>query len=118
MHTFLATSDLHLHYKLRMTREQALEAISSNIRYARERCAEVEFSAEDASRTDINYLCQVVRAAVDAGATTINLPDTVGYSVPEEYAEMFREVIAYLNGAEGIILSAHCHDDLGLGVAN
>jgi len=78
----------------------------------------VEFSAEDASRTDIKYLCQVVRAAVDAGATTINLPDTVGYSVPEEYAVMFRKVIEYLDGAQGIILSAHCHDDLGLGVAN
>jgi 2-isopropylmalate synthase len=118
LHTFLATSDLHLHHKLRMTREEALEAISSNVRYARERCAEVEFSAEDASRTDIDYLCEAVGRAVRAGATIINLPDTVGYSVPEEYAAMFQKVIQYLDGAEGITLSAHCHDDLGLGVAN
>ena len=118
LHTFLATSDLHLHHKLRMTREQALEAISTNVRYARERCAEVEFSAEDASRTDIEFLCEAVKTAVRAGATIINLPDTVGYAVPEEYAEMFRRVIASLDGAEGITLSAHCHNDLGMGVAN
>jgi 2-isopropylmalate synthase len=118
LHTFLATSDLHLHHKLRMTREEALEAISNNVRYARERCAEVEFSAEDASRTDIDYLCEAVGRAVRAGATIINLPDTVGYSVPEEYAAMFQKVIQYLDGTEGITLSAHCHDDLGLGVAN
>jgi 2-isopropylmalate synthase len=118
LHTFLATSDLHLHHKLRMTREEALEAISTNVKYARERCAEVEFSAEDASRTDIDYLCEAVGRAVEAGATIINLPDTVGYAVPSEYAEMFRRVIESLNGASGITLSAHCHNDLGLGVAN
>jgi 2-isopropylmalate synthase len=118
LHTFLATSDLHLHHKLRLTREEALEAISSNVRYARERCAEVEFSAEDASRTEIGFLCEAVGRAVRAGATIINLPDTVGYAVPEEYAAMFRQVIEYLDGADGITLSAHCHDDLGLGVAN
>src|SRR5579871_1863633 len=118
LHTFLATSDLHLQHKLRLTREEALEAISSNVKYARERCAEVEFSAEDASRTDINFLCEAVDRAVKAGATVINLPDTVGYAVPEEYGAMFRRVIEYLNGANGITLSAHCHDDLGLAVAN
>src|SRR6202051_1942301 len=118
LHTFLATSDLHLHYKLRLTREEAREAISNNIRYARERCAEVEFSAEDASRTDIAFLCEAVGSAVKAGATIINLPDTVGYAVPDEYAAMFRRVIEYLDGANGITMSAHCHDDLGLGVAN
>jgi 2-isopropylmalate synthase len=118
LHTFLATSDLHLHHKLRMTREEALEAISTNVRYARERCAEVEFSAEDASRTDIDYLCEAVGRAVKAGATIINLPDTVGYAVPAEYAEMFRRVIESLDGANGVTLSAHCHNDLGLGVAN
>ena len=118
LHTFLATSDLHLKYKLRMTREEALEAISTNVRYARERCAEVEFSAEDASRSDIDFLCQAVKRAVDAGATTINLPDTVGYALPEEYEAMFRRVIEFLDGAPGIILSAHGHNDLGLGVAN
>jgi 2-isopropylmalate synthase len=118
LHTFLATSDLHLHHKLRMTREEALEAISTNVRYARERCAEVEFSAEDASRTDIDYLCEAVGRAVKAGATIINLPDTVGYAVPAEYAAMFTKVIESLNGANGVTLSAHCHNDLGLGVAN
>jgi len=118
LHTFLATSDLHLHHKLRLTREEALEAISTNVRYARERCAEVEFSAEDSSRTDINFLCEAVGCAVRAGATTINLPDTVGYAVPDEYGAMFRRVIEHLDGANGITLSAHCHNDLGMGVAN
>ena len=118
LHTFLATSDLHLHHKLRLTREECLEAISNNVRYARERCAEVEFSAEDASRTEIGFLCEAIGRAVSAGATIINLPDTVGYAVPEEYAAMFRRVIEYLDGANGVTLSAHCHDDLGLGVAN
>src|SRR6202051_5021833 len=118
LHTFLATSDLHLHHKLRLTREEALEAISNNVRYARNHCAEVEFSAEDASRTEIGFLCEAVGSAVKAGATIINLPDTVGYAVPDEYAAMFRRVIEYLDGANGITMSAHCHDDLGLGVAN
>jgi len=118
LHTFLATSDLHLHYKLRLTREEALESISTNVRYARARCAEVEFSAEDASRTDIDFLCKAVSAAVKAGATIVNLPDTVGYAVPEEYEAMFRRVISHLDGAKGVTLSAHCHNDLGLGVAN
>jgi 2-isopropylmalate synthase len=118
VHIVLATSDLHLHYKLRMTREQALEAISTNVRYAREHCAEVEFSAEDASRTDMDYLCEAVGTALKAGATIINLPDTVGYALPDEYEAMFRRIIDFLDGASGIILSAHCHNDLGMGVAN
>ena len=118
VHIVLATSDLHLHYKLRMTREQALEAISTNVRYARERCAEVEFSAEDASRTDMDYLCEAVGTAVKAGATIINLPDTVGYALPDEYEAMFRRIVDFLDGTPGIVLSAHCHNDLGMGVAN
>jgi len=118
VHIVLATSDLHLQYKLRMTREQALEAISTNVRYARKHCAEVEFSAEDASRTDIDFLCRAAKLAVEAGATIINLPDTVGYALPDEYEAMFRRVIDFLDGAPGIILSAHGHNDLGLGVAN
>ena len=118
LHIFLATSDLHLQVKLHMTREQALEAIGSMIRYGRQSVAEVEFSAEDAGRTDIDYLCQVCKVAVDAGATILNLPDTVGYAVPEEYGEMFRKVREFLGDAQGITLSAHCHDDLGLAVAN
>jgi 2-isopropylmalate synthase len=118
LHIFLATSDLHLQVKLHMTREQALEAIGSMVRYGRQHVAEVEFSAEDAGRTDLDYLCQVCQTAVEAGATILNLPDTVGYAVPEEYGEMFRRVREFLGDQQGITLSAHCHDDLGLAVAN
>lgn len=117
LHVFLATSDLHLRVKLNMTREQALEAIGSMIRYGRQHVAEVEFSAEDAGRTDIDYLCRVCRVAVEAGARVLNLPDTVGYAVPEEYGDMFRRVREHLD-APDVTLSAHCHDDLGLAVAN
>ena len=118
LHIFLATSDLHLQVKLNMTREQALEAIGSMIRYGRQHVGEVEFSAEDAGRTDIDFLCQVCRVAVDAGATILNLPDTVGYAVPEEYGAMFLRVREYLGDPQGITLSAHCHDDFGMAVAN
>src|ERR1700686_4991333 len=118
LHIFLATSDLHLRVKLHMGREHALEAIGAMIRYGRQRVGEVEFSAEDAGRTDIDFLCQVCRVAVEAGATVLNLPDTVGYAVPEEYGEMFQKVGEFLGDAQGITLSAHCHDDLGLAVAN
>ena len=118
LHVFLATSDLHLQVKLNMSREQALEAIASMIRYGRQHVGEVEFSAEDAGRTDIDFLCQVCRVAVDAGATVLNLPDTVGYAVPEEYGAMFTKVREYLGDPQGITLSAHCHDDLGMAVAN
>jgi 2-isopropylmalate synthase len=118
LHIFLATSDLHLKVKLNITRQQALEAIDATIRLARKRIADIEFSAEDAGRTDTEFLCQVCRTAVDAGATTLNLPDTVGYAVPEEYGAMFLKVREYLGDPDGITLSAHCHDDLGLAVAN
>src|SRR5213082_2303889 len=118
LHVFLATSDLHLRVKLNMTREQALEAIAAMIRYGRQHEDVVEFSAEDAGRTDIDFLCQVCRVAVDAGATVLNLPDTVGYAVPEEYGAMFTSVREHLGDAQGITLSAHCHDDLGMAVAN
>jgi 2-isopropylmalate synthase len=118
LHIFLATSDLHLQAKLHITREQALEAIGSMIHFGRQHVGEVEFSAEDAGRTDIDFLCQVCRIAVDAGATTLNLPDTVGYAVPEEYGAMFTRIREYLGDPQGITLSAHCHDDLGMAVAN
>jgi 2-isopropylmalate synthase len=118
LHIFLATSDLHLKYKLRITREQALDQIVKMIRFGRQHCEEVEFSAEDASRTDIDYLCQVVLAAVESGAAIINLPDTVGYSTPDDYAEMFRKVRARLGAHPDVVLSAHCHDDLGLALPN
>src|ERR1700682_3837312 len=118
LHIFLATSDLHLQVKLKMTREHALEAISSMIRLGRQHVGEVEFSAEDASRTDIEFLCQVCRVAVEAGATILNLPDTVGYALPEEHGAMFQQVREHLGDPTGITLSAHCHDDLGMAVAN
>ncbi|HEX4545832.1 MAG TPA: 2-isopropylmalate synthase [Candidatus Acidoferrum sp.] len=118
LHVFLATSDLHLRVKLNMTREQALEAIGSMIRYGRQGVGEVEFSAEDAGRTDIDFLCRVCRVAVDAGATVLNLPDTVGYAIPEEYGAMFTKIREHLGDPEGITWSAHCHDDLGMAVAN
>ena len=118
LHVFLATSDLHLRVKLKLTREQALEAIGAMIRYGRQHVGEVEFSAEDAGRTDIDFLCQVCSVAVQAGATVLNLPDTVGYAVPEEYGVMFTKVREHLGDPKGVMLSAHCHDDLGLAVAN
>ena len=118
LHIFLATSDLHLRYKLRITRAEALEAITSMVRYGREGCPEVEFSAEDASRSDVEFLCDAFAAAKDAGATILNIPDTVGYAVPEEYAMLFHRVRERLGDPAGITLSAHCHNDLGLAVAN
>src|SRR3989442_10914928 len=118
LHVFLATSDLHIRVKLNMTHEQALEAIAAMIRHGRQHVGEVEFSAEDAGRTDIDFLCQVCRVAVDSGATVLNRPDTVGYAVPEEYGAMFTRVSEHLGDPDGITLSAHCHDDLGLAVAN
>jgi 2-isopropylmalate synthase len=118
LHIFLATSDLHLRYKLRISRQEALDAIGSMVRYGSERCAEVEFSAEDASRGDLEFLCQAAEIAADAGATILNLPDTVGFAVPSEYAAMFALVRNYLGNRPGVTLSAHCHNDLGLAVAN
>jgi len=118
IHTFLATSDLHLQAKLKITREEAIERLRDGIRLARSFTDDVEFSAEDASRTDPAFLCRVVAEAIEAGATTINLPDTVGYALPEEYGALFRRVLAEVPGAAQITLSAHCHDDLGLAVAN
>ncbi|HEV2386416.1 MAG TPA: 2-isopropylmalate synthase [Candidatus Acidoferrales bacterium] len=121
VHVFLATSDLHLGAKLRISRGEALERIFAMVRYARERAEEVEFSAEDASRTDPEFLGEAITAAAEAGAAVLNLPDTVGYSVPEEYGEMFRRIGERLAGPRSfgpVTLSAHCHNDLGLAVAN
>jgi 2-isopropylmalate synthase len=120
IHVFLAASDLHLEFKLKTTREEALERTAESVRLARSLVDDVEFSPEDATRADRDYLVQMVRVAVEAGATTINMPDTVGYTSPDEYAQMFREVRERIPtiDAEGIILSSHCHDDLGLAVAN
>ena len=118
LHIFLATSDLHLKYKLRISRAEALAQIAKMVRFGSEHCEEVEFSAEDASRSDIDYLCETMEAAARAGATILNMPDTVGYSTPEEYGEMFRTVRAKLTEYPNITFSAHCHNDLGLAVAN
>ncbi|MBM3754099.1 MAG: 2-isopropylmalate synthase [Acidobacteria bacterium] len=116
IHTFMATSDIHLKYKFKKSREQVLEDIVNSIRLARQLCDDVEFSAEDASRTDADYLELVSREAVAAGARTINLPDTVGYSVPAEYGALIGRIVQSLG--DTAIVSVHCHDDLGLAVAN
>ena len=118
IHTFIATSDLHLEKKLRITRQQCLEALNAGVRQARGYTDDVEFSAEDATRTDMDFLCRVVETAVAAGATTINLPDTVGYCTPEEIEAFFIEIRTRVPNASIVVFSAHCHDDLGLAVAN
>lgn len=117
IHTFIATSDVHLEHKLRMTRAQVLEATRAAVTYARSLCDDVEFSAEDASRSDPSFLCDVFAVAVECGATTINVPDTVGYATPPEYAALIARVLAAV-GPSGVTVSTHCHDDLGLAVAN
>jgi 2-isopropylmalate synthase len=118
IHTFIATSDIHLKYKLRMTREQVLEAAEAAVRRAKGYVSDVEFSAEDASRSDVDYLCAVIARAIAAGATVINIPDTVGYATPEEFGELIRTIRERVPGIEKVVLSVHCHDDLGLAVAN
>jgi 2-isopropylmalate synthase len=118
IHVFLATSDIHLKYKLRITREQCLEQARSSVAFARSLCADVEFSPEDATRTDPDFLCQVLDAVVEAGATTLNIPDTVGYSVPAEFGELISTIQRRVKGIENVIISTHCHNDLGLAVAN
>jgi len=118
IHIFLSTSDLHLEHKLGIDRKTALDKIHRSTRLARKYSNDVEFSPEDATRTDIEYLIQATQVAVDEGATTINLPDTVGYASPAEYRAMFETVRARVRGIEKVTLSAHCHNDLGLAVAN
>jgi 2-isopropylmalate synthase len=118
IHTFIATSDLHLQAKLRMSREQCLEAAVDAVRYARHHTYDVQFSAEDATRSDFDFLCRVVDAVIAVGATTINLPDTVGYSTPEEMRDFFERIRGRVTNSDKVVFSAHCHDDLGLGVAN
>jgi 2-isopropylmalate synthase len=118
VHVFIATSELHMARKLRMSRRQVLAEIDRAVRQARQGCADVEFSAEDASRSDRAFLLEAVQAAVDAGAATVNIPDTVGYATPWEYADLIRAVRAGLRDAERTVLSVHCHDDLGMAVAN
>ena len=118
IHTFIATSDLHLSAKLRITREHCLDTAIDSVRYARQKTDDVQFSAEDATRSDMDFLCRVVEQVIEAGATTINLPDTVGFSTPDELRDFFQRVIERVPNADKAVFSAHCHDDLGLAVAN
>jgi 2-isopropylmalate synthase len=118
IHTFIATSDLHLQAKLRMSREQCLEAAVDAVGYARQHTDDVQFSAEDATRSDLDFLCLVVDRVIAAGATTINLPDTVGFTTPDETRDFFVTIRERVPNSDRVIFSTHCHDDLGLGVAN
>ena len=118
IHTFLATSDIHLQYKLKITREQCLEQTASAVSHARSLCDDVEFSPEDATRSDPHFLIEVLQQAVDSGATTLNIPDTVGYTIPAEYAQLIRTIRERVRGIERAVISVHCHNDLGLAVAN
>ncbi len=118
IHTFIATSDLHLKVKLRMSREQCLDAAVESVRYARHQTDDVQFSAEDATRSDFDFLCKVVESVIAVGATTINLPDTVGYTTPDETRDFFERIRAAVPDSDRVVFSTHCHDDLGLAVAN
>ncbi len=118
IHTFIATSDLHLTRKLNITREACLEAAVAAVTQARRYTDDVQFSAEDATRSDLDFLCRVIESVIDAGATTINLPDTVGYATPDEIIAFFTTVLGRVPNAGRAVFSAHCHDDLGLAVAN
>jgi 2-isopropylmalate synthase len=118
IHTFIATSDIHLKYKLRKTRQEVLSEAGRAVKYAKTLCDNVEFSAEDATRSDIDFLCQVFSKAIEAGATTINIPDTVGYAIPSEFGDLVRTIRQKVKGIEKATLSVHCHNDLGLAVAN
>ena len=118
IHIFLATSDIHLKYKLRITREQCLAQARDSVAFAKSLCQDVEFSPEDATRTDPDFLCQVLTAVIEAGATTVNIPDTVGYTIPSEFGELIATIRRRVKGIENVIISAHCHNDLGMAVAN
>ncbi|MEJ5359156.1 MAG: 2-isopropylmalate synthase [Desulfobacterales bacterium] len=118
IHTFIATSDIHLQYKLRMSREEVLAAATDAVRHAKSLTPDVEFSAEDGSRSDRDFLCRIFEAAIEAGATTVNLPDTVGYAIPDEFADLVRYIRSHTPNLGKAVLSVHCHNDLGLATAN
>src|SRR6185312_17274420 len=118
IHTFLATSELHMKMKLRMTPEQVLEQAKLSVRYAKKACPDVEFSPEDASRSDPDFLCRVLEAVIKEGATTINIPDTVGYAVPQQFGELIRKIRQKVPNSDKAVWSVHCHNDLGMAVAN
>jgi len=118
IHTFIATSDIHMDYKLKMTRDEVIKTAVESVKYASSFTDNVEFSAEDGSRSDRDFLCKVFEAAIEAGATTVNLPDTVGYAIPEEFSELVKYVLSHTPNIHKAILSVHCHNDLGLATAN
>ena len=118
IHVFLATSDIHLQHALKIDREEALMQVKTMVSYARNLCTTIEFSAEDATRSDWDYLCRIFEAAITSGATTINVPDTVGYTSPQEYEALFHYLRNRVKGIEDVVLSAHCHNDLGMATAN
>ncbi|HEY0460108.1 MAG TPA: 2-isopropylmalate synthase [Pyrinomonadaceae bacterium] len=118
IHTFVATSDIHLEYKLQKTRAQVLEMTRSAVRLAKNHAGEVEFSAEDATRSDVDFVCEIFATAVEEGATVLNVPDTVGYTLPNEYSNLIRTVKERVVGDKAVTISVHCHNDLGLAVAN
>lgn len=118
IHVFVATSEIHREHKLHMAKEEIIKSAVSAVEMAKAHCDDVEFSPEDASRTELAYLADVVTAVIEAGATTVNIPDTVGYTVPDEFAELFRYLKQHVPGIDDIVLSVHCHDDLGMAVAN
>jgi 2-isopropylmalate synthase len=118
IHTFLATSDIHLQYKLKISREECLKRVAENVAYARSLCADVEFSPEDGGRSDPEFLYQVLEVAIKAGATTLNIPDTVGYTTPAEFGGLIKGIRENVPGVNDVVISAHCHDDLGLATAN
>jgi 2-isopropylmalate synthase len=118
IHTFVATSDIHLKYKLRKSRAEVLKAAVEAVKHARAYCGDVEFSPEDASRSDFDYMCDVLEAVIDAGAGTINIPDTVGYAIPEEWAQRIARIRERVRNSAKAVISVHCHNDLGQAVAN
>ena len=118
IHIFLATSEIHMEYKLKMTREQVLEKIKNTVSYAKSLCDDIEFSAEDASRSDVDFLIKAIETAIEAGAKTVNIPDTVGYATPDEYGKLIKTLKEKAKGIEKADISVHCHNDLGLATAN
>ena len=118
IHIVIATSDLHIKRKLLKTREEVLDMAVSSVRYAKKFCGDVEFSAEDASRSDFDYLAKVIKAVIEAGATTVNIPDTVGYAMPDEFGKMIEDLRSRVTNVDKAVMSVHCHNDLGLAVAN
>ncbi|MGD2269283.1 MAG: 2-isopropylmalate synthase [Desulfobacterales bacterium] len=118
IHTFIATSDIHMKYKLKLTHEQVIQKTVEAVKYAKSFTENVEFSAEDGSRSDRDFLCKVFQSAIDAGATTVNLPDTVGYAIPDEFTDLVKYVISHTPNSDKAIFSVHCHNDLGLATAN